>query len=442
MNKTVIVAPCWFILSEMVEFLKSLTLNTHDLTGGAARAAFRLHKGLQSSGVDATMIVREKSGFDPSVIALGNKFAGRIRALCDSLPLHFYPKRQLHNFSPAVMPDKVAAKVAQMHPDIVHLHWVVEGFWQVESLARFNCPIVWTLHDAWPFTGGCHLTAGCRKYEITCGACPVLGSRVEKDLSRRVWDRKRRSYPLEKMTFISPSHWLAEQARASSLLNNCVVEVIPNGVDSSVYSPGDKLAARSVCGLPEDRKIILFGARHALSDFNKGIDLLWETLDKLPIELRKKCLLVVFGEQKDNFVPPVEVEFLNYGAVDNEAEIANLYRAADLFAMTSRQENLPNMVSEAMSCGLPCVAFAVGGIPEQVIHRENGCLVEPYDTDAMSLEVAWLLSAKDEQQALGQRARAFAQERYSLQKVALQHICLYEKVLRSAHAVGMFHTSP
>lgn len=422
--------------------MKPLLVNTYDQTGGAARAAFRLFCALRQEHVAARLLVRNKRSNDENVLSAEAEWLGWCKAYLDFLPLKTYPQRVTDSFSVASVWDGLQRWVDNLQPDLLHLHWVSHGFLKIETLRSLGLPLVWTMHDSWVFTGGCHLPADCRKYEINCGACPVLGSRVEKDLSRRVWDRKRRSYPLEQMTFISPSHWLAEQARASSLLNNCVVEVIPNGVDSSVYSPGDKLAARSVCGLPEDRKIILFGARHALSDFNKGIDLLWETLDKLPIELRKKCLLVVFGEQKDNFVPPVEIEFLNYGAVDNEAEIANLYRAADLFAMTSRQENLPNMVSEAMSCGLPCVAFAVGGIPEQVIHRENGCLVEPYDTDAMSLEVAWLLSAKDEQQALGQRARAFAQERYSLQKVALQHICLYEKVLRSAHDVGMFFTSP
>jgi glycosyltransferase involved in cell wall biosynthesis len=189
------------------------------------------------------------------------------------------------------------------------------------------------------------------------------------------------------------------------------------------------MAARSACGLPEDREIILFGARHAFSDFNKGVDLLWETLGKLPIKLRKKCQLVIFGEQKGNFVPPVGIETLNYGVVDDEAEIANLYRAADLFLMTSRQENLPNMVSEAMSCGLPCVAFAVGGIPEQIMHRENGCLVEAYDTNAMSAEITWLLSDEDKRRTFGHKAREYALEHYSFLKIAKQHITLYQKVL-------------
>jgi glycosyltransferase involved in cell wall biosynthesis len=391
---------------------------------------------LRQEDVAAWLLVRKKNSPDENVLRGESSWLGWCKGYLDFLPLKLYPQRRAGIFSPASVPDILKRCVARLEPDLLHLHWVGDGFLKVETLQMLNLPLVWTMHDSWAFTGGCHLPEDCRKYEASCGACPVLDSRVENDLSRRVWERKRHSYPLKKMTFISPSHWLAEQARASSLLRDCHIEVIPNGVDCSVYSPGDKMAARSVCGLPEDRTIILFGARHVFSDFNKGVDLLWEALGKLPIELRRKCLLVVFGEQNDNFVPPVEIEFLNYGVVGDEAEIANLYRAADLFVMTSRQENLPNMISEAMSCGLPCVGFAVGGIPEQIIHRMNGCLVEPFDTDAMSLELAWLMSAKDEHRVMGRKAREFAQDRYALQKVALRHIALYERVLSSDHAVG------
>jgi glycosyltransferase involved in cell wall biosynthesis len=416
--------------------MKPLLVNTYDQTGGAARAAFRLMHALRQEHVAARLLVRKKNSQDENVLRGEASWLGWCRGYLDFLPLKLYPQRHTGTFSPASVPDILQRCVARMGPDLLHLHWVGDGFLKIETLQSLNIPLIWTMHDSWAFTGGCHLPADCKKYETSCGACPVLGSQAEKDLSRRVWDRKRRNYPLKEMTFISPSLWLAEQARASSLLRNCHIEVIPNGVDCSVYSPGDKMAARSACGLPEDREIILFGARHAFSDFNKGVDLLWETLGKLPIELRRKCQLVIFGEQKDNFVPPVEIETLNYGVIDDEAEIANLYRAADLFLMTSRQENLPNMVSEAMSSGLPCVAFAVGGIPEQISHRENGCLVDPFDTDAMSSEVSWLLSAKVEHLAMGRKAREFAQDRYSLQKVASQHIVLYEKVLNAAHDVG------
>jgi glycosyltransferase involved in cell wall biosynthesis len=232
------------------------------------------------------------------------------------------------------------------------------------------------------------------------------------------------------MTFVAPSRWMAEKAQASSLLHDCRVEVIPNGVDTSLYSPGDKSAARSSLGLPAGKKVILFGARLALSDPNKGVDLFWEVLERLPIEIRREAVVVTFGEGASNLPLPADLDVIHHGEVVAETEIVDLYRAADLFVMTSRQENLPNMIAEAMCCGLPCVAFAVGGIPEQISHRETGCLVPSYNSEAMAAEIAWLMSSEEERRTMGQSASTAAEDRYSLQKVSQQHIALYEQVRR------------
>ncbi|MBE9533977.1 MAG: glycosyltransferase family 4 protein [Proteobacteria bacterium] len=427
--------------TQILKDMKVCLLNTFDQVGGAARACQRLYDGLSCSGADVKFLVREKSGTDQSIEVCGSRRGGHLRALLDGLILHRYPQRQLHNFSPAFMPACAVDTVNRFNPDIAHLHWIPQGFVRIEDLQMINAPIVWTLHDSWPFAGGCHLPGDCRRYEEQCGKCPVLGSGVADDLSRRVWKRRRDNYPLSRMTFVAPSRWLAEKAQSSSLLQDCRVEVIPNGVDTSLYSPGDRAVARTSLGLPPESRIILFGARHALSDPNKGVDLLWRALEALPLEIRSQCVVVTFGEKASKLSASVDITVINYGEVEDESKIVSLYQAADLFVMTSRQENLPNMIAEAMSCGLPCVAFAVGGIPEQISHRVNGCLVEPYDTDVMSSEIDWLLRAEDKQGGLGRMARAYAQERYSLQKVALQHIALYEKVLRSAHADGMSFSS-
>jgi glycosyltransferase involved in cell wall biosynthesis len=417
--------------------MKVCLLNTFDQEGGAARACLRLYDGLLQSSIDVKFLVREKSGSEQSVNVCGSQLGGRLRALLDGAVLHRYPQRQPHNFSPAFMPACAVSNVNRLKPDVVHLHWVPQGFVRIEDLQKINAPIVWTMHDSWPFSGGCHLPGTCRKYQEQCGECPVLSSSSVDDLSRRVWKRRQKSYPLDRMTFVAPSRWLAEQARSSSLLQSCSVEVIPNGVDTSLYSPGAKSVVRASLGLPLERKIILFGAKHALSDPNKGADLLWKALALLPVEVRRQCTVVTFGEKTSKVPAPIDLAVINYGEVDDESQIVSLYRAADLFVMTSRQENLPNMITEAMSCGLPCVAFAVGGIPEQIIHRKNGCLVEPYDTDTMSSEIAWLLCAEDERSALGMIAREYAEKNYSLQKVAQQHITLYEKILSSTHAERM-----
>jgi len=409
--------------------MKILSVNTSDINGGAAKAAYRLLLALRQADVEASLLVRNKRSQNQYVVSGEGERLGWCKAYLDFLPLKLYPRRLTNTFSRAAVKDGLQRWVTRLQPDLLHLHWVNEGFLQIETLRSLGVPLVWTMHDSWAFTGGCHLPADCRRYEERCGCCPVLGSAREDDLSRRVWNRKQQSYPFSKMTFVAPSQWLAERARSSSLLSNCPVEVIPNPVDVTVYFPGDRLAARSVCGLPEDRHVLLFGAQHALSDPNKGAELLWKTLQSLPAEFRRKCLLVVFGEDREGFCPPVEIETINRGVLDNESEVVNLYRAADVLLLPSRQENLPNMISEAMSCGLPCVAFAVGGIPEQIRHHQNGCLVEPFDTEAMANEITGLFRIDEDRSAYGVKAREHVEQYYSMQVVARQYLSLYERIV-------------
>lgn len=411
--------------------MKIYLLNTYDQEGGAARACSRLYRGLQQQGADVRLLVREKAGVDAGILTSKYGIAGKLGALLDEVMLHRYPKRQSHNFSAAKLFASGINSVSGLAPDVLHLHWIPKGFVCVEDIQKVSSPIIWTMHDSWPFTGGCHLPGDCLGYQMKCGACTVLGSAVESDLSRKVWERKKRSYPLDRMTLVAPSRWMADKVRSSSLLGACPVEVIPNALDTEIYSPGDKLEARASLGLPADRKIILFGAKNVLSDPNKGAALLRGVIQGLREEVRRECALLVFGEKQDKYSPLKGLDVINLGAVADEAEIISLYRAADVLVMTSLQENLPNMIAEAMCCGLPCVAFGVGGVPEQIGHRRNGCLVEPFDVSAMSAELGWLLSSEDQRRLLSVEARKDAGWLYSLEKISRQHITLYEKVVNS-----------
>jgi glycosyltransferase involved in cell wall biosynthesis len=411
--------------------MKICLLNTYDQEGGAARACNRLYRGLLQHGVDVKFLVRERAGEDYSILTSGYRVAGKLGALLDERMLHRYPKRQLHNFSTAKRLAFGMSQANKLLPDIFHLHWVPKGFVRVEDIQKIPTPIIWTLHDSWPFTGGCHLPGNCIGYQAKCGTCPVLGSDVDNDLSRNNWKRKKQSYPLNRITLVAPSLWMADKARSSSLLGGCKVEVIPNALDSYLYSPGDKSEARAALGLPTGRKIILFGAKNVLSDPNKGAELVWRAVQGMPAEIRCQCSLVVFGQEPGSYSVSEGLDVINLGEVTDETQIVSLYRAADVLVMTSRQENLPNIIAEAMSCGLPCVAFGVGGIPEQICHRRNGCLVESFDVPTMSSELGWLLSSEGQQKILSVQARTDAERLYSFENVSMQHIALYEKVVYS-----------
>lgn len=414
--------------------MKICLLNTYDQTGGAARAAYRLLCGLRQEGVQAKILVRDRISHDADVIKCEPDWLGWCKGWLDILPTKRYPRRQRDNFSPALVQDRIGMTITRLKPDLLHLHWLSYGFLQIETLQKLDLPIVWTLHDSWPFTGGCHLPGSCRKYEGECGACPVLGSSKQDDLSRRVWRRKRLGYPAGRMVFVAPSRWMAGRARASSLLQDCTVEVIPNGIDVTHYCPGDSLAARDQLGLPRGRNVILFGAHHALSDRNKGFDLLCAALQQLPASLRTRSILVLFGERTATILPDTGIETVNCGEIANEETIVTLYRAADLLAVPSRQENLPNMISEAMACGTPCVAFDVGGVGDQISPRETGCLATPFEVGSFAAEVAWLCEDSDNRHNLAENARRHAVAHLALERVARQHLELYRRII-----AGVFH---
>jgi glycosyltransferase involved in cell wall biosynthesis len=408
--------------------MKVALLNTYE-TGGAARACYRLFQGLISAESDAELIVRG-GAHSTGVISAGSSWGGFIMALLDGIPLHCYSGRQLNNFSPAWVPGRGIYEATRFSPDIVHLHWIVQGFVQIESMTSISCPIVWTLHDSWPFTGGCHLPGNCRRYEHGCGQCPVLGSNCENDLSRRIWRRKHEAWKNLSLTIVCPSKWLAERAGASSLLRGRRIVVIPNGIDTVRYSPGDKLAARRKLGLPENRSILLYGANQAISDKNKGLDLLLAAFRLIEDTQLQDTELVIFGEDTNATFQESRLHIRNLGSIHDEDRLLLLYRAADIFVAPSRQENLPNMVMEAMACGTPCVAFAVGGIPDLITHGETGYLAQPFEIEDLAQGLSQLILDVDRRVSMSLQSREWIENNVSMTKI----VALYQNIYRELAA--------
>ncbi|MGA9382051.1 MAG: glycosyltransferase [Phormidium sp.] len=264
--------------------MKVLMLSTSDIDGGAARATYRLHKGLQKIGVDSQIMVRIKSSEDRNVIGPKSKIqeqVGNLRTTIDNSPLQLYRQRDRVVFSLEWMPDGITSKVTQIEPDIINLHWVCYGFVKIETIPKLNKPLIWTLHDMWAFTGGCHYDQECDRYKNSCGACPQLHSQKEWDLSRWVWQRKAKAWKKLNLTIVTPSLWLAKCAKESSLFKEMRIEIIPNGLDTEKYRPIDRYTARNLLKLPQDKQLVLFGAVSATSDLRKGFHLLQAALQNL-----------------------------------------------------------------------------------------------------------------------------------------------------------------
>src|SRR5574341_469578 len=328
--------------------MKVLFLNTFDIEGGAARAAFRLMKGVRSKGIQAQMLVQKRISNDNVVIGprtRTGKAVGLIRSHMDSLCTKLYPNRKKIIFSPAILPDNLPLRVADLQPDIIHLHWVAGGFLRIETLKRFNMPLIWTLHDSWAFTGGCHIPFDCKRYLQSCGKCPTLGSLRECDLSRWIWQRKKKAWKSLNLTIVTPSHWLANCAKSSSLFSDVRVEVIPNGLNLQTYKPIDKHVARELLSLPQGKKLILFGGVNSTSDWNKGFHLLVPALQNLVEKgWYERIALVIFGSSEPADIPDFGLVTKYLGRLYDEVSIALLYAEVDVLVLPSIQEDLPNSV--------------------------------------------------------------------------------------------------
>ncbi len=410
--------------------MKILIVNTLDIQGGAARAAYRLHRALLSQGIDSQMLVQSKSSDDYTVLAETDKVKkklNKLRPFLDSIPVRFYKERTKTLFSPSSLPfSSMVNKINEINPDIVHLQWICGGMISIEDIAKIKAPIVWTLHDMWAFTGGCHYDNSCGKYEKECGACPILNSDKKKDLSRRIFKRKNKTYNKTKnITVVGPSKWLTDCAAKSGLLGNRRIVNIPNTIDTNVFKPFDTQKARGLWSLSRDKKLVLFGAIGWTSDPRKGFAQLSEALYKLK---NKDIEFVLFGssepKEPQNF--GFKTHYLGY--LHDDVSLVTLYSAVDVMVVPSLQENLSNTIMEPLACGTPVVAFNIGGNSDMIEQQINGYLAQPFSTDDLAKGIDWVLNNPDYNN-LRQKAREKALREFEMVKVAKWYKKLYEEIL-------------
>ncbi|MFH1457242.1 MAG: glycosyltransferase family 4 protein [Patescibacteria group bacterium] len=409
--------------------MKVLHLSTSDIQGGAFIAAYRLHKGLQKSEVDSSMLVQLKKGDDHSVYAPSIKVQRTLsvsRPLFDSIFLIFYPKRKEIIFSTSMLPENILKKINKLNPDIIHLNWITGGFIRVETLKKINKPIIWTMHDMWPFTGGCHYNGECEKYKKKCGSCYVLGSQRKNDLSKWIFNRKFRTYKnINNLTIVTPSQWLKNRAKESILLKNQTIKVIPNTIDVNTFKPVEKKIARGILNISTKKKIILFGAVNATSDDRKGYDYLISALDN--IENKDSIELVVFGASKPKKDINTKFRAHYFGRVYDDITLNLLYSAADVMIVPSKQENLSCSIMESLSCGTPVVAFDIGGNSDMIEHKKNGFLVKPFEPRDMANGIEWIIN--NENLELSKNARKKVIENFSVPIITKKYIEVYKEAM-------------
>lgn len=410
--------------------MKILIVNISDIHGGAARAAYRLHKSLLSAEVESQMLVQHKISDDYTVLTEKSrfrKFFNVARSLLETVPMKFYKNRIETFFSPSWFGfSNIADKINKINPDIVHLHWINDGMLKVEDLAKIKAPIVWSLHDNWAFTGGCHIKWKCEKYKQDCGACPTLGSEKENDLSRKIFNRKEKIFSrIENMTIVGLSSWINECSKNSTLLKDKQHINLPNPINTDIYKPIHKEISRELWTLPKDKKLVLFGANSMTSDINKGFKELSEALRKLQ---DKDIEFVVFGSSKPKVLPNFGLKIHYLGYLNDDVSLVTLYSAVDVMIVPSLQEAFGQTASEAMSCGTPTVAFGHTGLLDIIDHQINGYLAKPFDTCDLANGIEWILNNENYDE-LCKNAREKVLREFNSKIVAKKYIALYESII-------------
>ena len=417
--------------------MRVLLINTSERIGGAAIAANRLMESLKNSGIKAKMLVRDKQTDQVTVVPLRHSWWRLWQFLWERVVIWSANRFKKHNLF-AVDIANTGTDITSLpefrQADIVHLHWINQGMLSlgdIKKIIESGKPVVWTMHDMWPITGICHHAQDCVKYQSQCSDCPLLykgGSR--HDLSYKVFRKKQKLYRDANITFVACSRWLEGLAKKSALTIGHRVTNIPNPINTNLFHPAEKQPIRETFHLPLDKKLLLFSSMK-ITDKKKGIDYLVQAcrfLERKYPEFSHSIGVVVMGKESSQYASlfPFPIYCIDY--TKDEKKIAAVYNSVDLFVTPSLQENLPNTIAEAMSCGIPCVGFSTGGIPQMIDHLHNGYVARYKSAEDLADGIYWTLYDAENYEELSTEARRKALNTYAEQTVAMKYIGIYNQI--------------
>jgi glycosyltransferase involved in cell wall biosynthesis len=412
----------------VVSPLKVIHLSYTDISGGAARAAYRIHHSLRKIGVDSLMWVNKAIAEDWTVerpARISSKAFDALRVHAVRQLIKFYKTGNPIIHSPSILPSRWVERINFSDADIVHLHWVQGEMLSIADIGHIQKPIVWTLHDMWAFCGAEHYSEDNRwRQGYHRGNRPWHESGI--DLNRWTWQRKCKDWK-KPIQIITPSQWLADCVRESALMRHWPVDVVSYPIDIDRWRPIEKKVARNLLGLPQEVPLLIFGAMGGGRDPRKGFDLLISALNEVDNQLAG-LELVVFGESEPKFKPNLGFPIHYAGHLYDDISLRLYYSAADVFALPSRQDNQPLTCMESLSCGTPVVAFNTSGLPSMIINKRTGYLAEAFDVKDFARGIKYLIENSGTG-AFETSARAYAEMRFSQNLIAQQYVDIYKRVL-------------
>jgi len=416
--------------------MKVLNLSTYN-RGGAAIAARRIHRHLLKAGVDSWFASGDRPAEGARSLCLAYGEASFSQKVQDYAAFRYasLAKRSWHAksfFSYSLAPSYRNLQIESTDPDVIHLNWVASDFLSIKELGSLPRPVVWTMHDVWAMTGGCHYPGGCDRFESGCQSCPQLspthqiGSFLVRDPVARVFSEKLRCWPGSFDAVVVASEWMKTQLERSPLFRGVRVELIRYGLDTEVFRPLDSSYARACFSLPADRTLLLVGADALDYDTRKGFHILKEALRLLSPDLCQSFDLVVFGTEAIQDLP---VRSHSIGSISDEVALPLVYSSCDGIIIPSLEDNFPNMGYESAACGIPAIVSNAGGVPELISEGGAGHIFESANPQALANALSTFLMEDSTRRKLKVDARASALKRFSGQRQGEAYAALFQDLL-------------
>ncbi len=410
--------------------MKILHIIAGNLTNGAARGAYWLHQSLVKLGVDSKILTNSQITFNDNLVistveSKKSKLINFLRAQLDANIQNFYKNRKKIIFSTGFFGIDFTKTKFYKEADIINLHWINGGFINIKHLSKIDKPIVWTMRDMWPMTGGCHYSMKCKNYKTGCGNCEQLDSNRAYDLSRFILNRKKKYLP-KNIKLVGISTWLSQQARNSNLFSNFDIRTIHNNMNTDDFFPIDKQLARQILDLTTSKQIILVGAQNA-NDFYKGFDKFINAIKQLK---KEKYFLCFFGNLNKRIIDDLGFEYKSFGFLHDLISLRLIYSSADVFVAPSLMDAFGKTLAESMACGTPVVCFDATGPKDIVVHKNDGYKAKPFVSGDLRNGIEWILNNKNYKE-LSENARKSVVKKFDSKIIAKQYIDFYKEILNN-----------
>ena len=410
------------ILKKKIKVLQVVGGNYHN---GAFQGANILHKTLLSEDIDSVLLNDTCSDKEQSRILKNNKsivfiqnnifkkMLFKIFVFIEKFLKSIFLHTPRETFTVGLFGFDLTKTNEYKNADIIHIHWLSQGFINIRSLSKIKKPVVWTMRDMWAFTGGSHYLMDFQKYEKN------LISKFFKKLKHKSYNQN--------FNFVSVSNWLQLLAQKSSVLKDFKIKHIDNNIDLNDFSLISKKIAKEILNIDTEKQIILFGAQNPQSK-RKGWEIFLNSIKKIN---KEKYFLLIFGSfWSQKSLEDIGIEFKSLGFIKDKTLLSAVYSSADIFVASSIQDAWPKTFAESMCCGTPVVCFENTSISEIVDHKINGYVVKNLDADSLSNGIEWLLERMKNDPIKKEKINSKILN-FDSKKIAKKYVKFYEELIKN-----------